>query len=99
MAGPDVLTGGSFGPEAGIVAILVCAVPGGVRIEVHDSVDRDEGEPTVRTASSDAERGRGPALVDTLTAHQWGVTDRDGPGKVVWAICTDPEACPPVPPA
>lgn len=27
MSGPSVLTGGEFGPEASIVAILVCAVP------------------------------------------------------------------------
>ncbi|WP_314221778.1 CPBP family intramembrane glutamic endopeptidase [Streptomyces zaehneri] len=27
LSGPDALTGGSFGPEAGIAAILVCAVP------------------------------------------------------------------------
>ncbi|WP_078890186.1 CPBP family intramembrane glutamic endopeptidase [Streptomyces maremycinicus] len=27
LSGPDALTGGGFGPEAGIAAILVCAVP------------------------------------------------------------------------
>ncbi|MFD9321186.1 CPBP family intramembrane glutamic endopeptidase [Streptomyces sp. NPDC060053] len=27
LSGPDALTGGSFGPEAGVAAILVCVVP------------------------------------------------------------------------
>jgi membrane protease YdiL (CAAX protease family) len=27
LSGPSVLTGGSFGPEASIVAVLVCAIP------------------------------------------------------------------------
>lgn len=70
--------------------VSVLPVPGGVRIEVHDPVDLAEGAPTLRPAPPTAEEGRGLTLVDTLTAHQWGVTDRDGPGKVVWALCTHP---------
>ncbi|MFG1810004.1 ATP-binding protein [Streptomyces sp. NPDC049040] len=68
--------------------VSILPVPGGVRIEVHDSVPLAEGAPTLRPAPSDAERGRGLALVDALTAQRWGVTHRDGPGKVVWAVCT-----------
>ncbi|WP_327290566.1 ATP-binding protein [Streptomyces sp. NBC_01198] len=72
--------------------VSVLPVPGGVRIEVHDPADLAAGEPTVRAAPPEDERGRGLALVDTLTGHRWGVTDRDGPGKVVWAVCADPES-------
>jgi serine/threonine-protein kinase RsbW len=72
--------------------VSVLPVPGGVRIEVHDSMGPEEGEPTLCEASADAERGRGLALVDTLTDSRWGVTHRDGPGKVVWATCTLSEA-------
>lgn len=70
--------------------VSVLPVPGGVRIEVHDSVGQEQGGPVLRTAPPEAERGRGLTLVDTLTEHRWGVTDRDGPGKVVWAVCTLP---------
>ncbi|MFG1810047.1 ATP-binding protein [Streptomyces sp. NPDC049040] len=58
----------------------------GVRIEVHDAgVDK----PERREASADAESGRGLALVDVITGGRWGVNDRDGVGKVVWAVCAD----------
>jgi serine/threonine-protein kinase RsbW len=72
--------------------VTVLPVPGGVRIEVHDSLNAGEGEPTLGSPSPDAEHGRGLTLVDTLTAHRWGVTDRNGPGKIVWAVCTLPDA-------
>lgn len=58
----------------------------GVRIEVHDANER---KPERREASADAEFGRGLVLVDALTGGQWGVSDRDGPGKMLWAICAD----------
>lgn len=61
---------------------------GGVRIEVHDAC---EGKPERREASADAEFGRGLALVDALTGGRWGVSLREGPGKVVWAVCTNDE--------
>lgn len=70
--------------------VSVLPVAEGVRIEVHDSVGRADGEPVVRDPAVDEERGRGMALVDALTDHRWGVTDRTGPGKVVWAVCRHP---------
>lgn len=58
---------------------------GGVRIEVHDAGD---AKPHRREASADEEDGRGLALVDVLTCGRWGVSDRDGVGKMVWAECS-----------
>lgn len=55
----------------------------GVRIEVDDSGD---GRPEPREASGDDVSGRGLFLVDALTGGRWGVIDRDGPGKCVWAV-------------
>ncbi|CAG7650985.1 hypothetical protein SBRY_50496 [Actinacidiphila bryophytorum] len=34
----------------------------------------------------DEEAGRGLALVDALTGGRWGVSDRDGVGKLLWAV-------------
>ena len=58
----------------------------GVRIEVHDAGDT---KPERRDASADEESGRGLGLVDALTGGHWGVSDRDGPGKMLWAVCAD----------
>ncbi|MGW4204232.1 ATP-binding protein [Streptomyces sp. NPDC004726] len=55
--------------------------PGGLRIEVHDA---GEGRPSPKEPAPDATGGRGLWLVDTL-ADRWGVSEREGPGKVVWA--------------
>ncbi|MEE4541634.1 ATP-binding protein [Streptomyces sp. V4-01] len=52
-----------------------------VRIEVHDSSDE---KPVRGMADVDSLDGRGLWLVDTLSGS-WGVTARDGVGKVVWA--------------
>jgi serine/threonine-protein kinase RsbW len=60
--------------------------PSGVRIEVHDLRD---GTPKAREAADDEERGRGLALVDAITGQRWGVTEREGPGKLVWAECLE----------
>lgn len=54
----------------------------GVRIEVHDA---KEAKPEVRATGADEESGRGLALVDALTGSRWGVAEREGPGKFVWA--------------
>ncbi|NUS17584.1 MAG: ATP-binding protein [Streptomyces sp.] len=58
----------------------------GVRIEVHDA---SGDKPERREASCDAESGRGLALVDVITGGCWGVSDRQGIGKMVWAVCAD----------
>jgi two-component sensor histidine kinase len=65
----------------------------GVRIEVHDAADSG---PEPRDASAEEESGRGLSLVEALTGGAWGVSDRDGPGKAVWAECTarHDEVCP-----
>ncbi|WP_328915732.1 MULTISPECIES: ATP-binding protein [unclassified Streptomyces] len=55
----------------------------GVRLEVHDASSR---RPEVHRAGADDERGRGLALVDALVGPgSWGVSERDGVGKLVWA--------------
>lgn len=57
---------------------------GGLRIEVHDASDTC---PEKRSPDTDAEHGRGLALMAAL-ADQWGVSERIGPGKSVWAVLT-----------
>ncbi|WP_405998912.1 ATP-binding protein [Streptomyces sp. NBC_00829] len=59
---------------------------GDLRIEVHDASDV---RPHKRAASSDSECGRGLALVGVL-ADQWGVSERGGVGKSVWALMSVP---------
>ncbi|MFI0983419.1 ATP-binding protein [Streptomyces sp. NPDC021093] len=56
----------------------------GVRLEVYDADDRLP-QPRAGGDTYDCD-GRGLHLVDAL-ADRWGVTDRDGPGKCVWAEC------------
>jgi serine/threonine-protein kinase RsbW len=57
---------------------------GGVRIEVHDAA---EERPAPRSSLEDATDGRGLAVVSALV-DAWGVTGRNGVGKVVWAVLT-----------
>jgi serine/threonine-protein kinase RsbW len=59
---------------------------GGVRIEVHDA---DENRPAPQVASTEDEAGRGLALVDALTRGRWGADEREGVGKLIWAVITD----------
>ena len=57
-------------------------VPGGaLRIEVHDA---SEQRPLMALPESGADGGWGLPLVDVL-AEKWGVCDRPGAGKLVWA--------------
>ncbi|WP_432012423.1 ATP-binding protein [Streptomyces cucumeris] len=54
---------------------------GRLEIEVSDTHD---AEPIPKLPASDEEHGRGLLLVEAL-ADRWGVRDRRGPGKTVWA--------------
>lgn len=57
---------------------------GSLRIEVHDA----EGtKPERKEPSLDDDSGRGLLLVDAMTGGRWGVSDREGVGKLVWAVC------------
>lgn len=62
---------------------LVCVLPGRdvLRVEVHDA---GTGVPYLCAPAATDDRGRGLRLVDAL-ADDWGVSDRAGPGKAVWA--------------
>ncbi|MFD7897569.1 DUF6415 family natural product biosynthesis protein [Streptomyces sp. NPDC059743] len=60
--------------------------PGGLRIEVHDGSPK---RPQRRTPDPDAPDGRGLLLVEAL-ADEWGVAERGGPGKAVWAALSMP---------
>jgi hypothetical protein len=73
-------------PYGNLIATRFERLPSGVRIEVHDC---NGSKPERREASAEEESGRGLALVDTLTGGQWGVSDRDGPGKAIWALLWD----------
>jgi anti-sigma regulatory factor (Ser/Thr protein kinase) len=57
----------------------------GVRIEVHDV---DSRKPLLQEPSIDAENGRGLTLVAAITGGSWGVSEREGVGKLVWAVVT-----------
>ncbi|PQM24767.1 ATP-binding protein [Streptomyces xinghaiensis] len=68
-------------PGRQIETRYVPALPSGLRIEVHDA---SPVRPEPRAPDPDACGGRGLLLVAAL-ADSWGIGDRDGPGKVVWA--------------
>ncbi len=71
-------------PYGNLIATRLQRLDHGVRIEVHDA---NGSKPELRRdPDPDAVSGRGLALVDTLTEGHWGVSDREGPGKVVWAV-------------
>ncbi|MFE3591534.1 ATP-binding protein [Streptomyces niveus] len=58
------------------------AGPDGLRIEVHDA---SEDPPAPREPDPDSTDGRGLAIVAAL-AETWGVSARQGPRKMVWAM-------------
>ncbi|MEW1689024.1 ATP-binding protein [Streptomyces sp. NPDC091265] len=64
---------------------LVCTYATGVvRVEVSDTHE-DRPEPSaVEQPGADADGGRGLLIVEAV-ALRWGVSDRLGPGKTVWA--------------
>jgi anti-sigma regulatory factor (Ser/Thr protein kinase) len=58
-----------------------------VRVEVSDTHPGRPGVPhPAAQAPADADGGRGMLLVEAVAAC-WGVADRTGPGKTVWAEC------------
>ncbi len=61
----------------------------GLRIEVHDA---NETWPVVKEPTDEAESGRGLALIAALTGDRWGVIDRAGVGKRVWAVVVEEDA-------
>ncbi|MEU6851462.1 ATP-binding protein [Actinacidiphila alni] len=73
-------------PHGRLIATRFERVESGVRIEVHDA---DDHKPERREALSDEESGRGLALVDALTNGRWGVSERLGVGRLVWAVCAE----------
>ncbi|MGW7019290.1 ATP-binding protein [Streptomyces decoyicus] len=71
-----------------------------LRIEVADArgdLPLTAQPPTtaITDATTDQDHGRGLVIIDAL-ASRWGVTDREGPGKVVWAEIDLPESTPSV---
>ncbi|NJQ02442.1 ATP-binding protein [Streptomyces zingiberis] len=56
---------------------------GVLRIEVSDT---RPGRPARGEPAAECDRGRGLLLVEAV-ALRWGVRDRNGPGKTVWAEC------------
>ncbi|AXE77554.1 ATP-binding protein [Streptomyces atratus] len=68
-------------PVGRMVLVRVESLDAQLRIEVHDS---GESTPTQRVPEESAVDGRGLLIVST-TADSWGVKERTGPGKCVWA--------------
>ncbi|MFC4035186.1 ATP-binding protein [Streptomyces polygonati] len=68
------------------IGVSVSRIDTGVLIEVHDA--RGEHLPRLVAASLTDVGGRGLAIVDAVTGQRWGVMEREGPGKVVWAVCS-----------
>ncbi|MFD3942993.1 ATP-binding protein [Streptomyces sp. NPDC058579] len=56
-------------------------IPRGLRVEVHDA---SEVRPLMALPAAEAGGGWGLPLVDVLS-EKWGVSDREGFGKFVWA--------------
>lgn len=79
----------SRGARRHVIGTRFERLPCGVRIEVHEA---DDAKPDRRDVPPDAESGRGLALVDVVTGGRWGVSDREGVGKMVWAVCVDAAA-------
>jgi hypothetical protein len=73
-------------PYGNLIGTRFERLPSGLRIEVHDC---NGSKPERREASAEETSGRGLSLVDALTGGQWGVSDRNGPGKAVWATLVD----------
>lgn len=57
---------------------------GVVRVEISDTHEARPDPAAVPRPDPDADGGRGLLIVEAL-ASRWGVSDRVGPGKTVWA--------------
>lgn len=68
---------------------------GVVRVEVSDTHPSNPKRPEPALDPADADGGRGLFLVEAVAAR-WGVDERTGPGKTVWAECVLPEPPRPV---
>ncbi|MEV6688549.1 ATP-binding protein [Streptomyces sp. NPDC051130] len=69
------------GPRDRELETRYARLPDGLRIEVHDV---GTGRPHVRVPELEGNGGRGLFLVAAV-ADRWGVGERVGPGKRVWA--------------
>ncbi|AUH43266.1 hypothetical protein CXR04_26645 [Streptomyces sp. CMB-StM0423] len=70
-----------YGPPDRDFLVRVVTLHDTVRVEVHDTGD---GCPRTRAPRHDDAHGRGLLVVAAL-ADEWGVAERSGPGKAVWA--------------
>ncbi|THA75033.1 ATP-binding protein [Streptomyces sp. A0642] len=57
---------------------------GVVRVEISDTHEARPDPASVSQPDAEADGGRGLVIVEALAAR-WGVSDRLGPGKTVWA--------------
>lgn len=78
-------------PVGRLFLVRVSAQDHLVHVEVHDAGD---GEPRVCAPADTDDHGRGLLLVAAL-ADDWGTSERNGPGKAVWATFKLPGTTPP----